>query len=53
MTKKAYTAKTPINHDGKDYAIGNPIELDDKTEAPQLIGVDAIEPVPAKKAAEK
>lgn len=53
MTKKAYTAKTPINHDGEDYAVGDSLELDDKTEAPQLIGVDAIEPAPAKKAAEK
>lgn len=53
MAKKTYTAKTPIQHDNKDYAEGDPIELDDKTEAPQLLAVGAIEPPAAKKAAEK
>lgn len=53
MTKKTYTAKTPINHNGEDYAVGDPLELDDKTEAPQLLAVEAIEPAPAKKTAEK
>lgn len=53
MDTKTYTAKTPIKHDEKDYAVGDLIELDDKTEAPQLILVYAIEETPAKKAAAK
>ena len=53
MAKKTYTAKTPINHNGEDYAVGDPLELDDKTEAPQLLAVQAIEPAPEKKAAAK
>lgn len=43
MTKKTYTAKTPIQHNGKDVAEGDPIQLDDKTEAPPLLAVDAVE----------
>lgn len=53
MTKKAYTAKTAINHDQKPYEPGDPIELDDKTEAPALLAVDAIEPAAEKKQAAK
>ncbi len=54
MAKKQYTAKTPIQYNGDDYAVGDPIELDDKIEAPQLLLVDAIEPAPeTKKAAAK
>lgn len=53
MAKKTYLAKTPIEHDGEDFAIGDPIELDDKTQAPQLLAVEAIELAPEKKAAAK
>ncbi len=28
MAKKAYFAIEPINHDGKDYAVGDKIELE-------------------------
>ena len=53
MTLKTYLAKTPIMHDGKPVAPGDPVELDDTLHAPQLLAVDAIEPAPApeKKAA--
>ena len=53
MAKKTYTAKTAINHDQVDYAEGDSIELDDKTEAPALIAVGAIDETPVKKAAAK
>lgn len=53
MVTKNYTVKTPITHNDKNYAVGASIELDDKTEAPQLLGVDAIEPATAAKKAEK
>lgn len=53
MPKKTYVAKTPINHDQKDYAVGDSIELDDKTEAPALLDVAAIELDTTKKAAAK
>lgn len=53
MAKKQYTAKTPITYNDVDYAVGDPIELDDKIDAPQLLQVDAIEPAPEKKAAAK
>lgn len=43
MAQKTYTALTPITHDGELYAAGDPIELDDKTQAPQLLAVGAIE----------
>lgn len=43
MAKKTYTALTTINHDGELYAVGDPIELDDKKQAPQLLAVGAIE----------
>ncbi|HRF12578.1 MAG TPA: hypothetical protein PLR37_10660 [Candidatus Accumulibacter phosphatis] len=48
MAKKTYTALTTINHDGEPYAAGDPIELDDKTQAPQLLSIGAIE-APAQK----
>lgn len=51
MAKKSYVAKTPIQYNGNDYAEGDPIELDDKTEAPQLLAVNAIEEAPKKTAA--
>ena len=51
MAKKPYIAKKTILHDGEPFAEGDSIELDEKTEAPQLLAVDAIEPAPkAKKA---
>ncbi len=54
MVKKVYVAKTPIEHDGKPCAEGDPIELDDKIDAPALLAVNAIESAPAaKKSAEK
>lgn len=53
MAKKTYVAKTVIKHNDVDYVDGDPIELDDKTEAPQLLAVNAIEEAPAKKAAAK
>ena len=53
LAKKSYIAKKAIQHDGELYAEGDPIELDDKTEAPALLAVEAIEPVETKKAAAK
>jgi hypothetical protein len=53
MTIKTYTAKTPIKHNGEDIAVGDTVDLDDKTEAPQLIAVDAIDETPVKKATAK
>lgn len=53
MAKKTYTAKTVIHHNQVEYAEGDEIELDDKTEAPELLAVGAIELAPAKKAAAK
>lgn len=52
MARKTYTTKTPVQHDGKNFVEGDPIELDDKTEAPQLLAVDAIELAPAAKKTE-
>lgn len=52
MAKKNYTAKTPIQHNGTDFAEGDQIELDDKTEAPQLLAVSAIELAPPAKKTE-
>ncbi len=43
MATKPYIAKKQIQHDGELYAEGDPIELDDKTEAPPLIAVEAVE----------
>lgn len=51
MAKKTYVAKTAINHNQEDFAVGDPIELDDKTEAPALLAVEAIEEAPKKAAA--
>lgn len=48
MAQKTYTALTTITHDGERYGVGDPIELDDKTQAPQLLAVGAIE-APAQK----
>lgn len=49
MATKPYLAKTPIEYNGKPFAEGETLELDDKTEAPQLIAVGAVEPVEAAK----
>lgn len=51
MAKKSYTVKTPVNHSNEDFAVGDLIELDDKTDAPPLLAVDAIEEAPKKGAA--
>ena len=54
MAKKSYIAKKAIQHNGDLYAEGESIDLDEKTEAPQLIAVGAIELAPeSKKAAAK
>lgn len=53
MAKKKYVAKTPITYNNEDYAVGDPIELDDKTEAPQLLQVEAIAPASEKTAVAK
>lgn len=47
MDQKTYTALTTIDHDGRRYLAGDPIDLDEQTEAPQLLAVNAIEPAPA------
>ena len=43
MANKSYITKTPIRRNDEDIEIGSSIELDDKTEAPQLLDVGAIE----------
>lgn len=43
MAKKSYITKTPIRRNDEDIEVGTTIDLDDKTEAPQLLDVDAIE----------
>lgn len=54
MAKKSYIAKKAIQHNGELYAEDDPIELDEKTEAPQLLAVGAVELAPeTKKAAAK
>lgn len=47
MAKKTYLARTPIDHDGERYEIGEPIELEDKQAAP-LVACGAIGAPPAK-----
>lgn len=51
--KKTYTCLTTIDHDQQRFAVGDPIELDDKKQAPPLLAVGAIEPPPAAKAEKK
>lgn len=41
MTKKTYSVLSPIKHDGKEYAVDKPIDLEDK-EAEDLRAVGAI-----------
>lgn len=41
MIKKTYQAETPIKHDGKDYGVGDRIDLDDK-ESKDLLAVGAL-----------
>lgn len=48
MAKKTYTALTAIHHDGEEYAAGDPVDMDDKRDAPALLAVGAIEPAAAK-----
>lgn len=51
MAKKSYITKTPIRRNDEDIEVGTTIELDDKTEAPQLLDVGAIELDTSKKTA--
>jgi hypothetical protein len=45
-TTKSYTVLSPIRRDGKDYAIGNPIALDDaQFEELRATGAIDAEPV--------
>ncbi|MDP2805506.1 MAG: hypothetical protein Q8O24_06140 [Gallionellaceae bacterium] len=41
MAKKTYAVQSPIKHDGKDYTVGDSIDLDDK-EAKDLLAVNAL-----------
>ena len=42
-----YTVKSPLNHDGEEYAIGATVEMDERSAA-QLVGTveAAVEPPP-------
>ncbi|MDD4930478.1 MAG: hypothetical protein PHP85_14575 [Gallionella sp.] len=54
LTENDYTVLSPLNVDHTEYAVGEPIKLDDKTAIP-LLAVKAIKlanPAPAKKAEE-
>lgn len=53
MATKKYIAKTPIDFNGEHFEPNDPIELDDKKDAPALLAVSAIEEAAPKKAAEK
>lgn len=53
MTTKTYTAKTPIDFNNKHFEPNDPIELDDKKDAPALLAVNAIEEAAPKKVAAK
>lgn len=44
MAKATYKALTAIDFDGERYEPGDPIDLDDKKQAPDLLAVGAIEP---------
>jgi hypothetical protein len=48
MAKKTYIAKTAIEHNKEAYTEGEELSLDDKTEAPALLAVKAIEEAPEK-----
>lgn len=41
MAAKTYQVASPVRHDGKEYAIGDPIDLGDK-EAKDLLAINAI-----------
>ena len=41
MGIKTYQVASPIRHDGKEYAVGDPIDLGDK-EAKDLLAINAI-----------
>lgn len=41
MAKKSYVVQSPIKHDGQEYAVGKPIDLEDK-EAEDLRAIGAI-----------
>lgn len=43
MAKKTYQVQSPIRYDGKEFAVGDQIDLDDK-DATGLLEVKAIEP---------
>jgi hypothetical protein len=51
MTKKAYIVESPLRHDGKDYAPGKKVDLEDD-DAKQLIA-DKVVKDPAAKTEEK
>jgi len=46
MAKKTYQVVSPIRRDGKDCAVGDQVELEDK-DAGDLLAVKAIEPAAA------
>ena len=41
MAKKTYQVASPVRHDGKEYLVGESIDLDDKDASP-LLAVQAI-----------
>lgn len=41
-----YIAKTPINHDGKHFAVGKPLPVSDDEQIEALLELDAIELAP-------
>lgn len=45
------TVLSPVNHDGREYAEGDTIEIKDEAQAQALISAGAAEPVVAKKPA--
>lgn len=49
MAKKSYQVASPIRYDGKDYAVGDLLDLEDK-DASGLLEVKAIEPSTASSA---
>lgn len=48
MAKATYKALTAIDFDGERYEPGEPIDLDDKKDAPALLAVQAIEAAESK-----
>lgn len=48
MATKTYTVLTPVEHNRKSYAPGNPLKLEDQDAEP-LLAVKAVEPAPNQK----